>query len=136
MEKISLSELVAINSTPQARALVVRNGYAPARNLKDLSMKLSRLIADQREDGLMQVASIHPHKDLIEQYIESIKPKVEEKKSRFDYAEEYIDANGQSSLATKEDAGSNSKMPDISSHLPYIGFGIFALTALVIATKS
>jgi len=136
MEKITLSELVAMNSTPEARSLVVRNGYAPARNLKDLSMKLNMLIQDQREEGLMKVAAIHPHKDLIAQYVESLQPK-RERKSRFDYAEEYIDADGNSSPSAKrtEDA-TTSKVPSMTEYMPLFALGVVAISALAIVSKS
>ena len=40
MEKISLQELIAINNTPKAKALIIRYGYEPAQNYEDLVYKL------------------------------------------------------------------------------------------------
>lgn len=62
---ISLQELVAVNNTPKANALIIQYGYAPAKNIDDLVGKLKDLTRDYREEGLMQLASLHPHKDLI-----------------------------------------------------------------------
>ena len=49
-ENISLQELIAINNTSKAKALVVKYGYAPARNYNDLIQKLFRLTKEHRED--------------------------------------------------------------------------------------
>ena len=67
-EKISLQELVALNSTPQSKKLIVQYGYKPARNYNDLISKLYRFTKDYREDALKELANIHPHKDLIMNY--------------------------------------------------------------------
>ena len=81
-EKISLQELIALNSTPQAKALVVKYGYSPAKNYKDLSYKLFRFTKDFKEDALKELSAIHPHKDLILNY--NCKPQIEDKKSNFE----------------------------------------------------
>ena len=39
-QRISLQELVAINNTPKAKALLVKYGYKPARSYNDLIKKL------------------------------------------------------------------------------------------------
>ncbi len=67
-EKISLQELVALNSTAQSKKLIVQYGYKPARNYNDLISKLYRFTKDYREDALKELANIHPHKDLIMNY--------------------------------------------------------------------
>jgi hypothetical protein len=67
-EKISLQELIALNSTAQSKKLIVQYGYKPARNYNDLISKMYRFTKDYREDALKELANIHPHKDLIMNY--------------------------------------------------------------------
>jgi hypothetical protein len=67
-QNISLQELIAINNTSKAKALVVKYGYSPARNYNDLIQKLFRLTKEHREDALNDLVDIHPHKDLILHY--------------------------------------------------------------------
>ena len=67
-ENISLQELIAINNTSKAKALVVKYGYRPARNYNDLIQKLFRLTKEHREDALKDLVDIHPHKDVIQHY--------------------------------------------------------------------
>ena len=67
-EKISLQELIALNNTQQAKNLIKKYGYKPARNYNDLIQKLYRLTKEYREDGLKEMANLHPHKDLILNY--------------------------------------------------------------------
>ena len=65
---ISLQELIAINNPSQAKALVVKYGYTPARNFNELIQKLFLLTKEHREDALKDLVDIHPHKDLILNY--------------------------------------------------------------------
>ena len=81
-ERISVQELIALNSTPQAKALIIKYGYSPAKNYKDLSYKLFRFTKDFKEDALKELSAIHPHKDLILNY--NSNPIIEDKKSNFD----------------------------------------------------
>lgn len=77
---ISLQELIAINNTPKAKALVVKYGYKPARSYNDLIKKLTIFTREHREDALRELVEIHPHKELILNY--SIQnPIIEEQKS-------------------------------------------------------
>lgn len=65
-ERISLQELIAVNNPSKARALVVKYGFRPARNTNDLIYKLFRITKDNGEEGLKDLAQIHPHKDLLD----------------------------------------------------------------------
>jgi hypothetical protein len=67
-QRISLQELVAINNTPKAKALLVKYGYKPARSYNDLIKKLTIFTREHREDALKELVEIHPHKDLILNY--------------------------------------------------------------------
>jgi hypothetical protein len=78
-EKISLQELVALNNTQQAKNLIKKYGYRPARNYDDLIQKLYRFTKENREEALKELANLHPHKDLILNYF-----CVAEKKSNAD----------------------------------------------------
>ncbi len=68
VKNISLQELIAVNSTPQAKKLVIKYGYRPARSYNDLLNKLKRLTLEHREDALKEFVEIHPHRDLILHY--------------------------------------------------------------------
>ena len=74
-EKISIQELIALNNTQQAKNLIKKYGYKPARNYDDLIQKLYRLTKEYREDGLKEMANLHPHKDLILNYFCVSEPK-------------------------------------------------------------
>lgn len=78
-DRISLQELIALNNTPKAKALVVKHGYSPARNYDDLTYKLMRFTKDFQEEALKELANIHPHKDLILNYNQVELPKKIEK---------------------------------------------------------
>jgi hypothetical protein len=67
-EKISLQELIALNNTQQAKNLIKKYGYRPARNYDDLIQKLYRFTKENREEALKELANLHPHKDLILNY--------------------------------------------------------------------
>ena len=132
MEKISLQELIAINNTPKAKALIIRYGYEPATSYDDLVYKLFRLTKDYRKEALKDLAELHPHKDLILNYFqrpecvcntqpEKIRRRVGRKYSNFDYVDDYIDAEGE-----KKDL--ESKINSIEKYMPMIAIaGIFAL---------
>lgn len=64
-KRISLQELIAINNTPKAKALIVKYGYRPARSYNDLIKKLTIFTNEFKEEALKELAEIHPHKDLI-----------------------------------------------------------------------
>jgi ubiquitin len=81
-KRISLQELIALNNTPKAKALIVKYGYKPARSYNDLIFKLIQFTKEHREDALREMAEIHPHRDLILNYLEM--PIIEEKKSNCD----------------------------------------------------
>ena len=67
-QKISLQELIALNNTPKAKALIVKYGYKPARSYNDLIKKLIIFTREHREDALKELVEIHPHKELILNY--------------------------------------------------------------------
>jgi hypothetical protein len=81
IKNISLQELIAVNSTPQAKKLVIKYGYSPARSYNDLLNKLKRLTLEHREDALKEFAEIHPHRDLILHYTQQENKVKEEVKS-------------------------------------------------------
>jgi len=134
-ERISLQELIAYNNTPKAKALIIKYGYEPARSYKDLMTKLFRLTKEYREEGLIELAKLHPHKDLILTYNMPV-PKMEtETKSRntrnrfsnFEYAEEYIDFIGSKKSGT-EKSDNKIDLNSLNQYLPLIIVsGIFAL---------
>lgn len=140
MEKISLQELIAINNTPKAKALIVRYGYEPARNYEDLMYKLFRFTKDYRKEALKELANIHPHKDLILNYFqrpecdcqkpEKIRKRVGSKYSNFEFSDDYIDVEG------SKDNGLEKKLDGIEKYMPMIAIaGIFALAITSISKK-
>lgn len=130
MQKITLPEIVAYNNTPKAKALVVRYGYNSPINHTELVQTLVQFMKDYRKEALEEMAKIHPHKDLISEFIARKENKSKEsgcnchnsKKQRFSnfaLADEYIDFDGSSK-------NKNMKLDD---YLPIIAVaGIFALT--------
>lgn len=82
-ERITLQEIVAMNNTPKAKALIVKYGYSPARNYDDLIYKLFRFTKEYQQEALEELSNIHPHKDLILNYnCKPVAPK--EVKSNFE----------------------------------------------------
>jgi hypothetical protein len=69
---ISLQELIAVNNTPKAKALITKYGYRPARSYNDLIQKLTLFTKEFREDALKELVDLHPHKELILHYSEPI----------------------------------------------------------------
>jgi hypothetical protein len=53
------------NKQPELRRLVVKYGLTPARNKNDLWKKTNYLIAKFKDEMLLDVAKIHPDRDLI-----------------------------------------------------------------------
>lgn len=133
MERISLQELVAINNTPKAKALVVKYGYEPAKDYEDLTYKLFRLIKDYRDEGLKDLAELHPHKDLILNYFGKtececdnkplkIRKRIGKKYSNFAFEDDYLDVTGDSE--NKEE----KTIDNIGKYMPMIAIaGIFAI---------
>ncbi len=138
MENISIQELVAVNNTPKAKALIVKYGYEPAKNYDDLLYKLFVFTKEHKEDALKELANIHPDKELILNYFSNeekcdCRQKIKnilsryknEKKSRFDYADDYIDVEG---------SGGNKKQ--LSNNIAIlVGLGIFTVF-LTVMSKS
>lgn len=84
-ERITLQEIVAMNNTPKAKALLVKYGYSPARSYDDLIKKLFRFTNEYKHEALEELSKIHPHKDLILSF--NCNPKqvpTKEDKSNFD----------------------------------------------------
>jgi hypothetical protein len=130
MEKISLQELIAVNNTPKAKALIIRYGYDPAQNYEDLVYKLFRLTKDYKQEALKDLAELHPHKDLILNYFqrpecdcqkpEKIRSRIGKRFSNFDLSDDYIDVEGNNNLENKVDT--------LKEYMPMIAIaGIFAL---------
>ena len=131
MEKISLQELIAINNTPKAKALIIRYGYEPAQNYEDLVYKLFRLTKEYKQEALQDLAELHPHKDLILNYFqrpecdcqkpEKIRKRIGRRYSNFEMSDDYIDAEG-------EKDNLDNKVNGIEKYMPLIAIaGIFAL---------
>ena len=119
-ERISLQELIAYNNTPKAKALIIKYGYQPAKSYKDLMYKLFRLTKEYREEGIKELAKLHPHKDLILNYNmpivkqeeQPVKTKSRNGFSNFEYADEYIDFTGSKNTDNKIDLNSlNQYLP-------------------------
>jgi len=141
-ENISLQELIAINNTSKAKALVVKYGYRPARNYNDLIQKLFRLTKEHREDALKDLVDIHPHKDLILNYAMPV-PVVTENKSNCDgdtmcsvcsakAKEKYMNFEGEVS----NDKTNSNVNSDWKSMLPVIAITSLVTASLVVALKS
>jgi hypothetical protein len=140
-ENISLQELIAINNTSKAKALVVKYGYRPARNYNDLIQKLFRLTKEHREDALKDLVDIHPHKDLILNYAMPV-PVVTENKSNLDgdnmcpvckaNQNRYLNFEGEVS----NDKTNSNVNSDWKSMLPIIAITSLVTASLVVALKS
>ena len=66
--KISLPALIAYNATPQAQKLIVQFGKLPAKNYKELQVRLAQIINEFGDEGLKAISKIHPDRDLILDY--------------------------------------------------------------------
>lgn len=66
--KITLPTIIAYNSTAQAQKLITQHGYPRAKNVRELEVRLAQVIKEFGDEGLREIAKIHPHKDLILQY--------------------------------------------------------------------
>jgi hypothetical protein len=144
MEKITPQQIVAIDSMPQARALIIKYGYAPATSVDDLIYKLDRMVAEHGEVALKDIAEIHPHRDLIGYYLEqdirkeiSSLPKEKcsctsiKKKSSFEGASN----NGNTSNLSNQNNESTILSKTLMSNNTLIIGGLFALAITVIALK-
>jgi len=140
-ENISLQELIAINNTSKAKALVVKYGYRPARNYNDLIQKLFRLTKEHREDALKDLVDIHPHKDLILNYAMPV-PVVTEIKYNCEgdnmcpvckaNQNKYLNFEGEVS----NDKTNSNVNSDWKSMLPIIAITSLVTASLVVALKS
>lgn len=131
MERISLHELVAVNNTPKAKALVIKYGYEPARSYDDLVYKLYRITKEYREEGLKDIANLHPHKDLVLNYFGEkdckcneplrVRKRLNKRYSNFEFSDEFIDAEGSNQLLKKS-------TDTFKEYIPLIAVaGLFAL---------
>ena len=130
MEKISLQELIAINNTPKAKALIIKYGYEPAQNYDDLVYKLFRLTKEYKAEALKDLAELHPHKDLILNYFqrpecdcqkpEKVRKRIGRRYSNFEFDDDYIDVEGSNNNLDNKS--------NIEKYMPMIAIaGIFAL---------
>jgi hypothetical protein len=136
MQTLSIQELIAINETSKANALLVRYGYRPSKGINELVRNLFRFTKEYREDALEQLVKIHPHRDLIihynqlneEHYPKSMKGSMG-RYSNFEM-EEQLDF-----LGSKSDNSNPQKpMQTINDYLPLIAVaGLFALTITAIS---
>jgi hypothetical protein len=138
-EKISLQELIALNNTQQAKNLIKKYGYRPARSYNDLIQKLFVLTKEHREDALKDLVEIHPHKDLIMNFS---MPMILENESKSNREGDDLCA---SCKAKKEqfmnfegaESSINSKRNyDLKEILPIIAITSLVTTTLVLALKS
>lgn len=127
-QNISLQELIAVNNTPKAKALIVRYGYRPARSFNDLIHKLFQFTNEYKEEALRELSEIHPHKDLILNYAQ-ITPVVEEKKSNCNGDDMCSVCKARQTMMSFEGTNTNiTQHTDIKSMLP-----IIAMTSIITA---
>jgi len=138
-EKISLQELVALNSTAQSKKLIVQYGFKPARNYNDLIFKLYRFTKDYREDAIKELAKIHPHKDLIMNYfcVADSEPK-----SNADSDDKTFDCQCPScqlarmKMYSNADGSETTTKDNLQGYLPVILIGGFVALVLIGALKT
>jgi len=154
-KRISIQELVALNNTPKANALVMKYGLRPAQDMPDLVNKLKYITMEYKEEALMDMAELHPHKDLLDFIRKESEPtsnacgcsssadgtnpnghgkscqcKDCKKYSNFEYADDYLDADGSSSPKQKD------MMNQFAQYMTMIAVaGIFALAITAIGKK-
>lgn len=73
--KINTIKYVFENKKPELRRIVVKYGLTPAKNNLDLWRKVNYVIATYKQEAMMDIAKIHPDKDLISWAIEQTQPK-------------------------------------------------------------
>jgi len=130
MQKISIQELVAINETPRAKALLVRYGYKPARNIDELVYMLFRFTREYREEALEELTKLHPHRSLILHYQDDKGLSRSGRFSSFEMEEQLDFLGGKS----KDDSSPKNSMQTINDYLPLIAVaGLFALTITAIS---
>jgi hypothetical protein len=66
--RIPLPTIIAYNSTEQAQRLITKFGYPRAVNVKELETRLAQVIKNFGDEGLKEIAQIHPDKKLILTY--------------------------------------------------------------------
>lgn len=71
--RIKVTDIVAIDSTQQAKRILAMNGLSPARSIDDLKNKLNQLLRMNDEAILTQIADSHPDKDFILNYSSDVK---------------------------------------------------------------
>jgi hypothetical protein len=147
--KISLQEIVALDSTREARNLVVKYGLPKARNTDDLIEKLDYITAKHREKALKDLALIHPDKDLILSQLSS--NEVEEKQSaacgcKSGFEGDYSNCGGCTSCVSCNKTGfdgsetkseKKSDAPsDFKQYIPYLAVGTLFLVGLHLIVKN
>jgi hypothetical protein len=138
--KVSLQELVALNNTPKAKALIVKYGYKPANSFNDLIFKLTQFTKEHREDALKELAEIHPHKDLILNFTQlqtdEIKSNCEGDKlcSKCKASNQFIGFDGTNNLMDNQNTLNSSLKTnkDIKNMLPIIAITSLLTASLVI----
>lgn len=149
-ERITLQEIVAMNNTPKAKALIVKYGYSPAKNYNDLIYKLFRFTKEYQQEALEELSNIHPHKDLILNY--NCKPTVSSQESKSIYDGGYSDycqcptcrrmkiMNGRSyhlpPIYSNADGSISNKKADLKDFIPMIVIFGFVSAVLVTAMKN
>lgn len=132
-ERITLQELVALNNTPKAKALVIKYGYSPAKNYDDLIYKLFRFTKEYQEDALRELAELHPHKDLILQY--NCKPMATDKKLEAPcQCPNCRMKRGEGTFSNAD--GSNFKLETMKEWLPMVAIVGIVSAILVTAIKN
>lgn len=147
-ERITLQELIAMNNTPKAKALIVKYGYSPAKNYDDLIYKLFRFTKEYQQEALEELSNIHPHKDLILEF-DLNKSAIKEDKSNFngDYNRSCPCPNcrrmttmGMGTLPIYSNAEgnmiNNQKQTGIMEYLPAIAMISVVSAVLIVAMKN
>jgi len=134
-QNISLQELIAINNTPKAKALIVKYGYRPARSFNDLIQKLFQFTKEYKDEALKELAEIHPHKDLILNYAQ-LTPIVEEKKSNCNGDDMCPVCKAKQTMMSFEGSNTNTTQhTDIKTMLPIIAMTSIITAVFVVVLK-
>ena len=82
MQKVTIYDYLASNVTADAYELISQGQNTPKpRNTRELSLRLKKYVTKNGESALLQLAEIHPDRELIEAI--SVKQEQEPKKENF-----------------------------------------------------
>jgi hypothetical protein len=136
---ISLQELIAVNNTPKAKALIIKYGYRPARSYNDLIQKLTLFTKEFKEDALKELVELHPHKDLVLHYSNESSPlEKTEVKSNCDgdtMCSKCKEKERYSNFEANNNASQLNQQADWKSMFPVIAVTSLVTASLVIILK-